>query len=36
MTPQAYRAIFLKKNWPDGYDKLIKVPDYEKALKGEE
>ena len=35
MTQQAYRAIFLKKNWPDGYDKMIKVPDYEKALKGE-
>ncbi|MBA4409670.1 MAG: hypothetical protein C0397_09635 [Odoribacter sp.] len=35
MTPKAYRAIFLKKNWPDGYDKMIKVPDYEKALKGE-
>lgn len=35
MTPQAYHAIFLKKNWPDGYDKMIKSPDYVKALKGE-
>lgn len=35
MTQQAYRAIFLKKNWPDGYDKMIKIPNYENALKGE-
>lgn len=35
MTKQAYWGIFLKKNWPAGYDKMIKVPNYEKALKGE-
>jgi hypothetical protein len=35
MTKDAYFGIFLKKNWPPGYDKMIKIPDYEKALKGE-
>jgi hypothetical protein len=35
MTWKAYQGIFLKKNWPEGYDKMIKVPDYDKALKGE-
>jgi hypothetical protein len=35
MTKEAYWGIFLKKNWPQGYDKMIKVPNYEKALKGE-
>jgi len=35
MTRKAYFSIFLKKNWPEGYDKMIQVPDYEKALKGE-
>ncbi len=35
MTKEAYLGIFLKKNWPPGYDKMIKIPDYEKALKGE-
>ena len=36
MTKEAYWGIFLKKNWPPGYDKMIKVPNYEKALKGED
>jgi len=36
MTGKAYKGIFLKKNWPEGYDKMIQIPDYEKALKGEE
>ena len=36
MTRKAYFSIFLKKNWPEGYDKMIQVPDYDKALKGEE
>lgn len=36
MTQKAYFGIFLKKTWPEGYDKMIKIPDYEKALKGEE
>lgn len=35
MTKEAYWGIFGKKSWPEGYDKMIKVPDYEKALKGE-
>jgi hypothetical protein len=35
MTGKAYKGIFLKKNWPEGYDKMIQVPDYDKALKGE-
>lgn len=35
MTKEAYFGIFGKKTWPEGYDKMIKVPDYEKALKGE-
>lgn len=35
MTKEAYWGIFGKKSWPEGYDKMIKTPDYEKALKGE-
>ena len=35
MTKEAYWGIWGKKTWPEGYDKMIKVPDYEKALKGE-
>jgi 4-amino-4-deoxy-L-arabinose transferase-like glycosyltransferase len=35
ITKEAYWGIFGKKTWPEGYDKMIKVPDYEKALKGE-
>jgi len=35
MTEEAYWGIFGKKSWPEGYDKMIKVPDYNKALKGE-
>ncbi len=35
MTKEAYKAILFKKNWPVGYDKMIKIPDYEKALRGE-
>jgi hypothetical protein len=36
MTKTAYKAILFKKSWPAGYDKMIQVPDYEKALNGEE
>lgn len=36
MTKEAYWGIFGKKTWPEGYNKMIKVPDYDKALKGEE
>lgn len=36
MTKEAYWGIFGKKTWPEGYDKMIKKPDYEKALRGEE
>lgn len=35
MTKEAYFGIFGRKTWPEGYDKMIKIPDYEKALKGE-
>lgn len=35
MTKEAYWEIFLKKSWPKNYAEVIKVPDYEKALKGE-
>jgi hypothetical protein len=35
MTKEAYFGIFGRKTWPEGYDKMIKAPDYEKALKGE-
>lgn len=35
MTRKAYFSIFLRSNWPEGYDKMIQIPDYEKALKGE-
>ena len=35
MTKEAYWGIFGKKRWPEGYDQMIKTPDYEKALKGE-
>ena len=35
MTKEAYFGIFGRKTWPEGYDKMIKVPDYDKALKGE-
>jgi hypothetical protein len=35
MTKEAYFGIFGRKTWPEGYDKMIKVPDYGKALKGE-
>lgn len=35
MTREAYWGIFGKKTWPEGYDKMIKIPDYDKALKGE-
>jgi 4-amino-4-deoxy-L-arabinose transferase-like glycosyltransferase len=36
MTKEAYWKIFGKKHWPEGYDKMIKIPDYNKALKGED
>ncbi len=34
MTGAAYKAIFLKKNYPVNYDELINPPDYEAAGKG--
>lgn len=36
MTKEAYWGIFCKKSWPEGYEQMIQVPDYEKALRGEE
>ena len=35
MTKKAYWSIMFEKQWPQNYDKLIKVPDYDKAVKGE-
>lgn len=35
MTRAAYVGIWGKMTWPEGYDKMIKVPDYAKALDGE-
>ncbi len=35
MTKEAYWGIFGKKKWPEGYDSMIKTPDYDKALVGE-
>jgi hypothetical protein len=35
MTKEAYWGIFGKKQWPEGYDKMIEIPDYDKALNGE-
>lgn len=35
MTKEAYWGIFGKKHWPEGYEQMIKIPDYDKALKGE-
>lgn len=35
MTKEAYMAIFLKKQIPADYDKLIQMPDYKSALRGE-
>ncbi len=35
MTKEAYWAIFGRRSWPQGYNKMLKIPDAEKALKGE-
>lgn len=35
MTKKAYFGIFLRRHVPAGYDKMIKKPDYDKALNGE-
>ncbi len=35
MTKEAYWGIFGKTKWPEGYDSMIKTPDYDKALRGE-
>jgi hypothetical protein len=36
MTREAYWGIFGKTTWPPDYEQMIKVPDYEKALRGEQ
>jgi hypothetical protein len=36
MTREAYWGIFGRTTWPPDYEQMIKVPDYEKALRGEE
>ena len=35
MTKEAYFGIFGRKTWPEGYNEMIKAPDYDKALSGE-
>lgn len=35
MTRQVYWEIMFKKQWPPDYAQKIKIPDYEKAIKGE-
>jgi uncharacterized membrane protein YeiB len=35
MTKEAYFGIFGRKIWSEGYEKMIKIPDDEKAMKGE-
>lgn len=34
MSKEVYWKIFLKNKWPENYDKLIKPPDYDAAVKG--
>lgn len=36
MTKEAYWAVFLKNGVPPDYDKMLKAPDNEKALNGED
>jgi hypothetical protein len=35
MTRAAYVGIWGRMTWPENYESMIKVPDYQKALKGE-
>jgi hypothetical protein len=35
MTGKTYWAIFFRTTFPEGYDQTVRIPDYEKALKGE-
>jgi hypothetical protein len=35
MTKKAYWGILFHKHWPANYADLIKIPDYDRALKGE-
>lgn len=34
MTKEVYYKILFTQKWPDGYDKMIQTPNYEKAKKG--
>lgn len=34
MTKEAYWAVFMKEDFPDNYQELIQLPDYDNALKG--
>lgn len=34
MTKKVYWSILFKKNWPEGYDKMLQAPNDEKAKKG--
>jgi hypothetical protein len=35
MSRKAYWGIMFKEQWPENYPEMIKIPDYDKALKGE-
>lgn len=35
MTKEAYWNVFLRKYKPDGFEHMLRVPNYDKALKGE-
>ena len=35
MTKEVYFKILFTKKWPDGYDNMVRTPDYQKAMKGE-
>ena len=35
MTKEAYWSNFTTLGWPQNFDKMIKRPDYKKAIKGE-
>lgn len=34
MSRSAYKALFMKKHWPENYEELLEPPDYERAKRG--
>ncbi len=34
MSKELYKKIFINEKWPDNYDQLLELPDYENAKKG--